>query len=381
MGSEVEVSAPEKYGPAARAELQLTKQHRIAIVHKLFRIVSRGHFFRQAGRIAGKGVDMHGFVRLLTAFFIAFSCGLLHAQGWPSKPVRLIVSTGPGLATDIIARILADRLSRAMGQQFVVENMAGAGGNIAAQAVARATPDGYTQLFTGGGVMITNAYAFKTLPFDPVKDFAPVSMITESGGFVLSVNPELPAKNLVELIAAAKAQPGKYSYAVDSSNIYVGIIGKLLNKMAGLDIVEIPYKSTPQAIQDTVAGRTQTIISAVAPVESFAKNGKLRRLAVSSAKRMPGLDELPTMADTIEGFKIDGGGFAVVAPAATPADAVQRLNRAIAVILRDAEFGRQMFSLGQIPANGAPPEAIAEYLRSERERWGKIFRDLAIQPQ
>lgn len=308
-------------------------------------------------------------------------CSPTIAQTWPAKPVKMVVSTGPGLATDIIARILADRLSRAMGQQFVVENMAGAGGNIAAQAVARAAPDGYTQLFTGGGVMITNAYAFKTLPFDPVKDFAPVAMITESGGFVLSVNPELPARNLAELIAAAKAQPGKYSYAVDSSNIYAGIIGKLLNRMVGLDIVEIPYKSTPQALQDTVAGRTQIIISAVAPVESFAKNGKLRRLAVSSARRMPGLDDLPTMAETIEGFKIDGGGFAVVAPAGTPPDAVLRLNRTIAVILRDAEFGRQMFSLGQTPANGASPEGTAEYLRAERERWGRIFRELNIQPQ
>jgi tripartite-type tricarboxylate transporter receptor subunit TctC len=317
----------------------------------------------------------------IALLFFWMACGFAFAQSWPAKPVKLVVSTGPGLATDIIARILADRLSRALGQQFVVENMAGAGGNIAAQAVARAAPDGYTQLFTGGGVMITNAYAFKSLPFDPVRDFAPVAMITESGGFVLSVNPELPARNLAELITAARAQPGKYSYAVDSSNIYAGIIGKLLNKMVGLDIVEIPYKSTPQALQDTVAGRTQIIISAVAPVEAFAKNGKLRRLAVSSAKRMPGLDDLPTMAETIDGFKIDGGGFAVVAPAGTPADVVQRLNRAIAVILRDAEFAKQMFSLGQTAASGASPEGVAEYLRSERERWGKIFKDLAIQPQ
>jgi tripartite-type tricarboxylate transporter receptor subunit TctC len=328
-----------------------------------------------------RGLEMNKPSRAIALFCLCMIVGFAHAQSWPAKPVKLVVSTGPGLATDIIARILADRLSRALGQQFVVENMAGAGGNIAAQAVARSAPDGYTQLFTGGGVMITNAYAFKSLPFDPVKDFTPVAMITESGGFVLSVNPELPAKTLAELITAAKAQPGRYSYAVDSSNIYAGIIGKLLNKMVGLDIVEIPYKSTPQALQDTVAGRTQIIISAVAPVEAFAKNGKLRRIAVSSAKRMPGLDDLPTMAETIDGFKIDGGGFAVVAPAGTPADIVLRMNRAIAVILRDAEFAKQMFSLGQTAASGASPEGVAEYLRSERERWGRIFKDLAIQPQ
>ena len=170
------------------------------------------------------------------AFALMVSASAL-AQSWPAKPVKLVVSTGPGLATDIIARVLADRLSRAMGQQFVVENIAGAAGTIGAQAVARASPDGYTQLFTGGGVLITNQYAFKTLPFDPVKDFAPVAMITESGGFAVSINPEIPARSLAELIAVAKARPGKLSYAVDSSNIYAAIIGKLLNRVAGLDVV------------------------------------------------------------------------------------------------------------------------------------------------
>ena len=324
---------------------------------------------------------MDRVLRTLAFLHCCVVCGCAFAQSWPAKPVKVVVSTGPGIATDIIARIVADRLSRSMGQQFVVENMAGAAGNIGAQAVARAAADGYTHLFTGGGVMITNALAFKSLPFDPVRDFAPVAMITESGGFAVSVNPAVPAKNLAELIAAAKAQPGKYSYAVDSSNIYAAIIGKLLNKMAGLDIVEIPYKSTPQALQDTVAGRTQIIISAVAPVEPFAKNGKLRRLAVSSARRMPGLDDVPTMAETLDGFKIDGGGFAVAAPAATPAEIVQRLNRAIAVILRDSEFEKQMFSLGQTAASGASPEATAEYLRTERERWGRIFKELNILAQ
>ena len=324
---------------------------------------------------------MDKVLKALALLHLFAVCGCALAQAWPAKPVKLVVSTGPGIATDIIARIVADRLSRSMGQQFVVENMAGAAGNIAAQAVARAVPDGYTHLFTGGGVLITNAFAFKSLPFDPVRDFAPVAMITESGGFVVSVNPEVPAKTFAELIAVAKAQPGKYSYAIDSSNIYASIIGRLLNRMAGLEIVEIPYKSTPQAMQDTVAGRTQIIISAVAPVAPFVKNGKLRRLAVSSAKRMPGLGDVPTMSETIEGFKIDGGGFSVAAPAATPPEIVQRFNRGIAVMLRDAEFEKQMFSLGQTAANGASPEATAEYLRSERERWGKIFKDLNIQAQ
>jgi tripartite-type tricarboxylate transporter receptor subunit TctC len=187
--------------------------------------------------------------------------------------VKLVVSTGPGLATDIVARALAERLSRGLGQSFVVENLAGAGGIIGAQAVARAAPDGYTYLFTGGGTLITNVYAFKSLPYDPARDFAPVSMVTESGGFVVSVNADVPAKTLSELVALAKSQPGKLSYAVDSSNIYGVILGKLVNRVAGVDMAEIPYKSTPQALQDTVAGRTQVLFSALAPTDPLVKSG------------------------------------------------------------------------------------------------------------
>jgi len=311
--------------------------------------------------------------------FAAF--GQAGAQAWPAKPVKIIVSTGPGLATDIIARLLSDRLSRALGQQFVVENVAGAGGAIGAQAAARAAPDGYTLLFTGGGALVTNIFAFKSLPYDPARDFVPVAMVTESGGFVVSVNPGLHANTLAELIAVAKSRPGKLSYAVDSSNIYTAIVGRMLNKLAAIDLVEIPYKSTPQAIQDTVAGRTQLIVSAAASIDSFVKSGKLLRLAVSSSKRLPGAPDLPTMAETIPGFRIDGGGFAVVAPAGTPSEIVQRLNRAIGVLGREQDFEKQMLSLGQIPASPASPDATAEYLRSERERWGRIFRELDIQPQ
>ena len=203
----------------------------------------------------------------------------LGAQTFNGRTLKIMVGYPVGGVADFITRTTTDGLGAALGANVVVENRPGAGGNIGAQAVARAAPDGYTQLFTGGGVLITNAYAFKTLPFDPVKDFAPVAMITESGGFAVSINPELPAKTLTELIAVAKARPGKLSYAVDSSNIYAGIIGKLLNRVAGLDVVEIPYKSTPQALQDTVAGRTQIIISAVAPVTAMPCSSSMARVS------------------------------------------------------------------------------------------------------
>jgi tripartite-type tricarboxylate transporter receptor subunit TctC len=303
------------------------------------------------------------------------------AQTWPTKPVKMIVSTGPGLSADLVARVLCDRLSKALGQPFVVENTGGAGGIIGAQAAARAAPDGYTFLFTGGGTIITNQYAFKSLPYDPVRDLTPVAFVTESGGFIVSVNAQLPPRSLAELISYVKANPGKVSYAADASNIYSIIIGKLLNRVAGLDMVEILYKATAQALQDTSAGRTQVMISAIAPVEPFARSGKMRILAISSPKRNPTVPEIPAMNETLAGFQIDGGGFSVVAPAATSPEIVMRLNRAMAPILKDPEYGKQMYTLGQVPTPGPTPEQSQEYLRNERERWGKIFKELGIEPR
>jgi tripartite-type tricarboxylate transporter receptor subunit TctC len=320
-------------------------------------------------------------LRMLAFAMLAACIGPATAQSWPVKPVKVVVSTGPGIATDTVARLLSERLSRSLGQQFVVENMAGAAGIIGAQAVARAAPDGYTCLFTGGGTLVTNIYAFKSLPYDPARDLTPIAMVTESGGFVVSVNPDVPARTLAELLAVARSRPGQLSYAIDTSNIYLVILGKLLNKVAAIDMAEIPYKSTPQALQDTVAGRTQVIISAAAPLEPFVRSGKLRRLAVSSPSRNPGLPDLPTMGETLPGFQIDGGGFAVAAPAAISAEVVQRFNRAIAAVLKEPDFQQKMLSLGQVASSGASAEAAADYLRSERERWGRIFRELGIRPQ
>jgi tripartite-type tricarboxylate transporter receptor subunit TctC len=321
-------------------------------------------------------------VRRFLAIAALLACAPAFGQGWPTKPVRIVVSTGPGLATDLVARALADRLSRQLAQSFVVENIAGAGGNIGAQAVARTAPDGYTTLFTGGGTLVTNQFAFKSMPFDAARDFAPVALVTRGGGFVIAVPGDSPAKSFGELVSHARSQPGKLSYAVDSSNIYGVLLGKLINKTAKMDMVEIPYKSTPQAAQDTMAGRTQVFISTVAVVEPLERSGKLRSVAISGAKRNPLVPHLPTMAETIPGLSLDAVGFTLVAPAATPAEIIQRLNGAVNVAIKEPEFVKQVNSFGlPLMAEANSPADAAEELRQQRLSWGKIYKELGIQPQ
>ena len=327
---------------------------------------------------------MNSAAHAVSVLVIAILCTVLplaHAQSWPVKPVRMLVSTGPGLSTDIIGRLLAERLSRALGQQFVVENIAGAGGNIAAQVVARAAPDGYTLLFTGGGTLVTNAYAFKTLPFDPERDFVPVALITRASGFLIAVTPDLAVKSLAELIGLARSRPGALAYAIDVSNIDLQLIARMLNREAGIEITEIPYKSTQQAILDTIAGRTQMIIASIPALQPVLNAGKLRLVAVTSSARLANYPAIPTLLESYSAMQMDAVGFSVVAPAATAQEIVQRLNRTIVMILKDARLEEQFAAQGVSAAAPLSPDEAAEELRNQRQRWGKIFRDLAIQPQ
>src|SRR3954451_23519569 len=218
------------------------------------------------------------------------------AQSWPAKPVRIIVSTGPGLATDIMARLLSDRLSKNLSQQFVVDNIAGAAGILGAQAAARSAPDGYTFYFAPASALATNQFLFKSVPYDKFKDFTPVAMVCDTGPFVITVQPELPVNTLPELIAYAKANPGKLSYAFDISSGYAAIIGQLVNRRTNAGMVEVPYKATAQAIQDTMTGRTQLMISSIPATDSFVKSGKLRRIAVSSEHRYPAIPDVPAIS-------------------------------------------------------------------------------------
>jgi tripartite-type tricarboxylate transporter receptor subunit TctC len=303
------------------------------------------------------------------------------AQSWPTKPVRMVVSTGPGMSTDILGRLISDRLSRLLSQQFVVENIAGAGGIVAAQHVARATPDGYTLMFTGGGVLVTNAFAFKSIPYDPVRDFVPVALVTRASGFLVLTTPSLPVKNIPELVGYARANPGKLSYAVDVSNIYVSLVGRMLNRAAGTDIAEIPYKSTAQALQDTMAGRTQVILSSQTAADSALRAGKLRLIGVTSTRRLPAHPDTATVLEAYPKLDLDAVGFTVVAPAAIPKEVLARANGAVVTLLKDSQFEAQVATQGQPLAPPNTPEEAAEVLQEQRARWGKIFKDLAIQPQ
>jgi tripartite-type tricarboxylate transporter receptor subunit TctC len=318
-------------------------------------------------------------------FIAAVLCGLLvsldaGAQTWPAKPVRIIVSTGPGLATDIMARLMADKLSKQVGQSFFVENIAGAAGIVGAQAAARAAPDGYTFYFAPASALATNQFLFKSVPYDTFRDFTPVAMVCDTGPFVITVQPELPIKSLPELISYAKSQRGKVSYAFDISSGYAAIIGQLLNRRAGTDIVEVPYKATAQAIQDTMTGRTQMMISSITATDAFVKSGKLRRIAVSSDRRYPGFQEVPTIAETLPGFKIDGW-FAVVAPTGTPANAVQRMNREIDTFLKEPDVRQRLFQFGLGTSGAGTPQSTGDFIRAERDRWAGIVKELNIQPQ
>ena len=322
-------------------------------------------------------------VRVVRALLCALSlcvAGAAGADTYPSHPIKLIVPVGPGVALDIVARMMADWLSHDLGQQTMVENIPGASGVVGVQAASRATPDGYTLLLAPSSSMSSNMVYFKTLPYDSIRDFVPIAMVCDSAPFVVSVNPNLPVKTLPDLIALSRASPGKLSYAVDATSGYSVVAGQLLNRLAETDIVEIPYKATPQAVQDTVSGTTQVMIASLAAVEGSVRAGKLRNIAITSAARFPTLRELPTVGETLPGYRVDGW-FALVAPAGTPDAIVQRLNSEIGAFLHDDATLRRLSTYAISTHGAGTPESVSAFMRAERERWFRLAQELNIQPQ
>lgn len=301
------------------------------------------------------------------------------AQAWPTKPIRLIVSQTPGSAPDIIARYLADRLSRNLGQTVIVDNRPGGGNVIGSQVAARSAPDGYNFFFATAAALVTNPYTFKALPYDPIRDFTPVAMVGKSP-FVLAAHPSVPAKTLNDVIALDKAQPGKLTFASDGPKGFAGMLGEWLNKVMGTHITQIPYNVNSQAVQDTLAGRTHFTIQAIAPVLPFIKRGELRTIAVSSAQRYPGLEDVPAMSETLPGFTFVGW-FAIVAPTGTPPEVVTRFNAETDRILKEPEVISRLREFGFYNNGAESPQAVGEFIRSELAAWGKVVKEIGIEPE
>src|ERR1700716_1794038 len=290
-----------------------------------------------------------------------------NANPWPSRPIKLIVPTGPGAATDVMARLLSDAVSRGPRQTMIVENMPGASGLVAHQSVARAAPDGHTLLFTNTSGMAINPVSFKQLPYDPTRDFTPVAMVCSLGPQMLSVNAELPVNTLAEFAAYANANRGKLSIAFDTTAGAAAFAAKLINKRADLGLVEVPYRSAAQMTQDVASGVNQVMVSSIAAANAVVQAGKVRRIAITSAKRFPGLPDLPSLSETLPGVVMNGW-FAVVAPAGLPADIVARLNREIGEYLKGADINQRLLSFGLATEGAGTPDGTGQFIRQEQER-------------
>ena len=316
---------------------------------------------------------------LTAALVLLAAAGEVSAQTWPSRPIKFIVSQAAGGTPDIICRLITDKLSRALGQQVVVENRPGGGNVIGAQAAARSAPDGYTFFFATAVALVTNPYTFKSLPYDPARDFAAVSMVA-SNPFFLLANPGIGARTLAELIALDKAEPGKLSAATDGYRNFSGMLTAWFNKRAGTSITQVPYATMPQGAQDTLAGRVQLVVLAVPSAAPLMEQGQLRALGVRSARRLAGFENIPAISETLPGFDFIGW-FAVVAPAGTPADVIQRMNRELDAALKDAEIARRMREVGMYTEGAGTPDETAAYVRAQLAAWGKIVQEIGLQPE
>ena len=314
--------------------------------------------------------------RILVFILGAFFLSAVQSQNYPNKSLRIIVPFAPGGSTDIFARLVAERLSASFAQPVVVENRAGASGNIGAEAVAKAAPDGYTLLMATTGVMAINNALFKNMAYDAAKDFEPVIFIASITN-VLAVPNDLPAKSVAELVALAKKEPGKLTFASSGAGSSTHLSAELFKSMAVIDVVHIPFKGSGQALIDVVAGRVTMIFDNMPSALPHIKGGKLRALGVTGLKRSPALPEVPTISEAgVAGYdSLSWSGFAV--PAGTPRDLVQRLNRETAAILSGADMKQKLAEQGA-DAVGGPPEAFAGHVRTEREKWSRLIRERNI---
>ncbi len=312
---------------------------------------------------------------LLLAPLFALSVSAALGQAYPNKPVRIIVPFAPGGFTDVVARILGQKLSAAMGQQFVIENKAGAGSTIGSDFVAKAAPDGYTLLMVSSTHVIS-PWIYKSLPYDPIKSFTVVGKLVDSP-YVLLVNPKVPARNVKEFIALAKAAPDTIHYASSGNGSSQHLMGGLFVALTGAPLKHVPYRGSSGAAQDLVAGVVESSFAGVPNALAQVPQGRLRALAVTTAKRAPQLPDVPTMQEAgVAGYDASVW-LALLAPAGTPHEIVAKLNAEVRQLMNSPDTKKALFGAGVEP-DPSTPEAMSEYMMQELARWGKIVKDAGI---
>ncbi|HEX2547359.1 MAG TPA: tripartite tricarboxylate transporter substrate binding protein [Ramlibacter sp.] len=317
---------------------------------------------------------MHQFARAAAALLLAAFAATAPAQSpdFPRQPIRVVVTFPPGGSADAVVRMLVPRLNEKLGQQVVVDNRPGAGGNIGLAIVAKAPPDGYTLGVGAAGALSANSSLYAQMPFDPVKDFRPVSMLAAIP-FVLIGHPSVQAKTQRELIALAKSQPGKLSIAHGGNGTAMHLSAALFSQMADVKMVEVPYKGSGPAALDVLAGNVPLAVVDLPSALQHIRAGKLVAFAVTSPQRLPQLPDVPTASEAGLGGYDSTGWFGVVAPAGTPPAIVQRLNAEITAALNDPAIQASMRNLGVEPAPSRP-EAFEAYIRAETQKWAKVIR-------
>ena len=314
----------------------------------------------------------------LVALGFGVLVGVAHGQGYPNKPIRLVVAAAAGGGTDYTARLIGQKLSEVLGQAVIVENRGSAASNIGTAFVAKSPPDGYTMLVTITSFP-TNPSLFSDLPFDTIKDFAPVSLLAHVP-LLLVVNPSVPAVSVKELIAAAKARPGVLNYANSGSGTTSHLASELFKKMAGVDIVAITYRGGGPAVIDLISGQVQIYFSTIPSALQHVNAGKLRALAVTSLKRVPEIPTIPTVDEAgLPGFEVVAW-FGLFAPTGVPSTIITKLNEEVVKILKLPETSERLKVHGLIPAGSTPGE-LGILLKSDIDKWGRLIKEVGIRAQ
>lgn len=318
------------------------------------------------------------FVRMAVGAMLALAPALAAAQSYPSKAVKMVVPFAAGGTTDVVARLLAQKLTEAWGQSVIVENKAGAGGNIGADSVAKSPADGYTILMTSGSIVTANQYIYKNLTYDPSKDLVPITNVA-TGPLLIAVHPGVPAKDIREFIAYAKANPKKVNFGSAGVGTQTHLAAESFAHAAGVDVTHVPYKGESAALTDLIGGQIQMVAPNLGGAIQHIKEGKIRALAVTSKDRAPQVPDVPALSELIPGYE-GAGWFGLMAPAGTPREVIEKIHRDSARILLSDDFRARLGQIGMFPVGNTPAEFGAA-IREESNRWAKVVKDRGLAQQ